>query len=485
MSDKRRLRPRYLKRLVEADEAELLRGAHEFTGTGDPNGVVVGYFGNRYTDKSTGFLWLKQADGGTSGWVSVSSTNGAPVDAPFVTVGNTGDLDEERALTAGDGIVIADQGANTTVTVAAAPHDELPKSATYTLDAEDFDQVVVFTVGVAGVEAILPDVGATLGRRYTIRNSWDSTEDITLVCDDPSSSIDSHPSITLAPGRTVTVATKDGAVGGITTWTPVSDFDDPGESVVADPSVGSMYVDVGANVDTTVVWEGNNLADSGNVTTSFAAGTIIVDEDGKYRVSCDLSGYITIDANTPSNSFYMRMELNGVEVPGTARFIGSFAESQSPATARFVYDVDVALDLEATDVLRIRRNTVSGATWTYQDGTFVATEARAVSSGGGGGSGVAPTLEIRTAAGPYTVADSVWRIVVVRQTVAAPIQVNCSLTPSAGDILEIIDGKRDASTNNITVNGNVNNINGAASFVMNTDGQAERLVFDGTEWLRT
>lgn len=490
MADHRRQR-----RAAVSARTSLTVGPHDYTTTGasDPNAAgVLGTIGDRCTwdnAAATNVLWEKTTGTTTpisGGWVALADTNGAaPVDATYVTISNTGDLDNERALTAGDNIVITDQGANSTVTVSSAPHQEQAETATYTLSATDFDRVIVFTVGVAGVEAILPDVVATLGRRYTVRNSWDSTENIDLVCDDPSSSIDSHPSITLEPGRTVTVASALGAVAGVTTWQPIADFDDPSETPGGDPSVGSLYTLFGANCDTTVVWEGNNLADSGDVATSFAAGTITVAEDGKYRISCDLYGFIIVAADTPTDGVYLQMCLNGVEVPGTSRLVASFSESELQATIGFVYDVDVALDLEAGDVLTIKRNTVTGVSWTYRDGTFVINNVDAVGSGGVGGSGVAPTIDIRTAAGPYTVADNVWRVVVVRQAVAAAIQINCSLTPSAGDILEIIDGLRDASTNNITVNGNVNNINGAASFVMNTDAQAERLVFDGTEWLRT
>lgn len=79
MTDKRRLRPRQLLRLVEADEAELKKGGHEFTGTGSPEGVVVGWVGNRYTDKNGGgVLYLKMSGNGTNtGWVAVQRLLGA------------------------------------------------------------------------------------------------------------------------------------------------------------------------------------------------------------------------------------------------------------------------------------------------------------------------------------------------------------------------------------------------------------------------
>lgn len=60
---------------------------------------------------SSGDDVLRQDDVGGGGAV-------APANAAYVTIGNSGDLSDERALTAGDGIGLVDGGANSTVTLA-------------------------------------------------------------------------------------------------------------------------------------------------------------------------------------------------------------------------------------------------------------------------------------------------------------------------------------------------------------------------------
>lgn len=86
-------------------------------GTGvDAGGAVdVVVLGNSYPGTTTA-----TTGGGGSGTV-LELTGVAKVSAPFVTVGNDADLTAERALTAGDSIVVTDDGANSTVTVRLAP----------------------------------------------------------------------------------------------------------------------------------------------------------------------------------------------------------------------------------------------------------------------------------------------------------------------------------------------------------------------------
>jgi hypothetical protein len=66
--------------------------------------------------------------------------------------------------------------------------------------------------------------------------------------------------------------------------------------------------------------------------------------------------------------------------------------------------------------------------------------------------------------------------------VAAPATVNLPPTPTTGQVLIIKDIDGDANTNNITVSGNGNTIDGAATYVLNTDYASITLVFNGTEW---
>lgn len=80
---------------------------------------------------------------------SGSQAGGADPGAAFVLIGNTGSLENERALTAGAGINIADGGANSTVTISAVAGVHAPADAPYLTLATDGDLSAerVFTPG--------------------------------------------------------------------------------------------------------------------------------------------------------------------------------------------------------------------------------------------------------------------------------------------------------------------------------------------------
>lgn len=88
---------------------------------------------------------------------------------------------------------------------------------------------------------------------------------------------------------------------------------------------------------------------------------------------------------------------------------------------------------------------------------------------------------VLTAAGPYTISGTT-RNYIVKQAVPAAFTINLPASPSDGFLASILDGLGDAATNNITVNGNGHNINGAATFVMNFGYQAATFLWNGTQF---
>lgn len=92
---------------------------------------------------------------------------------------------------------------------------------------------------------------------------------------------------------------------------------------------------------------------------------------------------------------------------------------------------------------------------------------------------IAPTVV--TSASPYNalVTDCV---IISNKTVAGAGTINLSSTLQTGRIVIIKDGKGDANANNITVQGNGKNIDGAASKVINTAYGVLRVIYNGTEW---
>ena len=82
----------------------------------------------------------------------------------------------------------------------------------------------------------------------------------------------------------------------------------------------------------------------------------------------------------------------------------------------------------------------------------------------------------------YTVNSGSTPDKVVLCNASAPITVTLPLSPNAGDTYKVKDKSGAANTNNITVSGNGNNIDGATSFVMNRNYQSAELIYDGSVW---
>jgi hypothetical protein len=100
--------------------------------------------------------------------------------------------------------------------------------------------------------------------------------------------------------------------------------------------------------------------------------------------------------------------------------------------------------------------------------------------------GVLPSLRpyttVETAPGPLTLPSRPWSVVVVNQTVAAAYTVVLPATPPKNTIVQVKDGKGDASTNTITIDGNNQLIDGGATTTITTDYGAVYLGYDGSEW---
>lgn len=65
---------------------------------------------------------------------------------------------------------------------------------------------------------------------------------------------------------------------------------------------------------------------------------------------------------------------------------------------------------------------------------------------------------------------------------SAPLTITLPATPLSGQVFKIKDISGNALTNNITVSGNGNNIDGSPSGLINTDYGALELLFNGTAW---
>lgn len=99
------------------------------------------------------------------------------------------------------------------------------------------------------------------------------------------------------------------------------------------------------------------------------------------------------------------------------------------------------------------------------------------------GGGVSPTQTGSVInSTPVTLTRASRQTAVVRRSPAAATTVYLPGTPTIWDEVTVKDGTGDAATNNITVNGNGKNIDGAATYVISTDRKGVTFVYDGTEW---
>lgn len=96
-------------------------------------------------------------------------------------------------------------------------------------------------------------------------------------------------------------------------------------------------------------------------------------------------------------------------------------------------------------------------------------------------SGRVQAIRVVTAAGAVTAATTDDHICLNKASGAATT-VNLFATPTTGTVLEVEDCKGDANTNNITVTPNAGNIDGSATFVINTAWGVWVGIYNGTIW---
>lgn len=81
---------------------------------------------------------------------------------------------------------------------------------------------------------------------------------------------------------------------------------------------------------------------------------------------------------------------------------------------------------------------------------------------------------------PYSVLTTDFHLSVT--TTSIPITITLPLSPVVGFSMEIKDAAGNASVNNITINGNGYNLDGASSFTIDTNYQCITIRFVGTRW---
>jgi hypothetical protein len=97
------------------------------------------------------------------------------------------------------------------------------------------------------------------------------------------------------------------------------------------------------------------------------------------------------------------------------------------------------------------------------------------------GSGMNVKVRVFVGSGAVSISNADY-IVIVKKATGAATTANLPSSPNQGDTYMIKDGKGDAHTNNITVTPASGTIDGAPTYVMNTNYAAKLVVYNGSEW---
>jgi hypothetical protein len=102
-------------------------------------------------------------------------------------------------------------------------------------------------------------------------------------------------------------------------------------------------------------------------------------------------------------------------------------------------------------------------------------------TGGGGDSGIVESRS-QIDANTTLIRHAQQYIGLLTADAAGAFQVNLPVNPQEGDVVYYKDEQNNANANNVTFNGNGNNIDQNATYVINTDSEGGTLKFEFGQW---
>lgn len=216
---------------------------------------------------------------------------------------------------------------------------------------------------------------------------------------------------------------------------------------------------------------------------------------------------VKITDMTPGAALSGTERFEAVQAAGTVSVLASQVKTYTLTAPVVLTEVVGSSDLTLTGATQTASFPVLNATQTWNNGavTFTGIKFNATSTASAAGSllldlqlggvsqfsvnksgllttagGRVRAVRVITAAGAITVAVTD-DVVVVNKTVGAASAVALPAGVT-GQVFVIKDGKGDAAANNITITPAAGTIDGAATYVMNTNYQSVTLIYNATQW---
>jgi hypothetical protein len=101
---------------------------------------------------------------------------------------------------------------------------------------------------------------------------------------------------------------------------------------------------------------------------------------------------------------------------------------------------------------------------------------------GPGGAITIPVRSVTLVSGPVTIVPATDYMICLKKVATEATTVNLPASPGVGWTYLIKDCKGDAATNNITITPASGTIDGAATYVINTNRGSVSVTYDGTQW---
>lgn len=309
--------------------------------------------------------------------------------------------------------------------------------------------------------------------------------------------------ITTATTRTMAIPDLDGTlvVSNITSSdNEIARFDSTTGKLIQN---SGPTIDDNGNIDANTTWAGNtrrisivnnsNSANSASKVTQVVGGTAAGDLYNEYRVGSARSWAEGVD-NSDTQTFKITTDPSGTVTPSTGTTVlditsgGQVSFPAATLTENGVMIVGASGLLESLGVATNGQIPIGStganpvlSTITAGTNTSITNAAGSITINSGGAGQTVSITALDNTDSPYTVLSTDYHMSC--DTTAGVLVVDLPNAPATGTSYVVKDLSGTADTNNITIStAGAETIDGAATFVMNTEYESVNLLYNGSSW---